>query len=249
MAQWRAVTSKCHPGETRALPSCVFFHSATSWPLSGRGCAFGVSAPPTSKRRAQWSHPRFATSSSEGWNIINDGHNAAECQRLSPLLKRHWWASQGFFDGTSGTGRWVDPGALTRLPHLYHLLRGSPSFPVCSNAHLGLAPPPENTPSPRSPWKTLHPSGGGFNSRSAVHPLYGRTSERADAPRQCHGLMLRDTSCLFKWQCCKDSRRQPYRQQDPPDYFVSDIKRSGYTQWERSRAGATSAATITLTRL
>lgn len=82
-----------------------------------------------------------------------------------------------------------------------------------------------------------------------MQPLYGRTSERADAPRRCHGLMLRDTSCLFKWQRCKDSRRQPYRQQDPPDYFVSDIKRSGYTQWERSRAGATSAATITLTRL
>lgn len=146
MAQWRAVTSKCHPGETRALPSCVFFHSATSSPLSGRGCVLGVSAPPTSKGRAQWLHARFATSSSEGWNVINGGHKAAERQRLSLVLKRHWWASQGFFDGTSGTERWVDPGALARLPHLSHLSRGSPSFPVCSIAHLGLAPPP----------KTLH---------------------------------------------------------------------------------------------
>lgn len=34
MAQRRAVTSKCHPGETRALPSFVFFHSATRLPFS-----------------------------------------------------------------------------------------------------------------------------------------------------------------------------------------------------------------------
>lgn len=37
MAQRRAVTSKCHPGETRALPSFVFFHSATRLPFSRVG--------------------------------------------------------------------------------------------------------------------------------------------------------------------------------------------------------------------
>lgn len=42
--------------------------------------------------------------------------------------------------------------------------------------------------------------------------------------------MLRDSPCLL-WQCCNDSRRQTDWRQDPLDYFVSDIKRSGYTQW------------------
>lgn len=39
MAQRRAVTSKCHPGETRAQPSFMFFHSTTRLPFScvGKG--------------------------------------------------------------------------------------------------------------------------------------------------------------------------------------------------------------------
>lgn len=87
-----------------------------------------------------------------------------------------------------------------------------------------------------SPTKTS--SGSGFSGRSAVYLLCGRTSERApfEDPQQCHWLMLRDSPCLFKWQSCNDSRRQTYWWQDPLDYFVSDIKRSSYTQWERSRA-------------
>lgn len=34
MAQRKAVTSKCHPGETRAQPSFMFFHSTTRLPFS-----------------------------------------------------------------------------------------------------------------------------------------------------------------------------------------------------------------------
>lgn len=106
--------------------------------------------------------------------------------------------------------------------------------------------------------KTLHrhprlvnpPATGLTAGQPYIHCAAGPQKESpSEAPWRRHGLMLRDSSCLFKWQRCKDSRRQPYRQQDPPDYFVSDIKRSGYTEWERSRAGAASAATITLTRL
>lgn len=108
-----------------------------------------------------------------------------------------------------------------------------------------------------STWKLLHPSsprtpsGGGFSARSAMCPLCYWTSERAlcEDPQQCHWLMLRDSPCLFKWQCCNDSRRQTDWRQDPLDYFVSDIKRSGLTQWERSRARTMSAATLKLTQL
>ena len=78
-----------------------------------------------------------------------------------------------------------------------------------------------------------------------------RTSESAPSedPQQCRWLMLRDSPCLFKWQCCNDSRRQTDWRQDPLDYFVSDIKRSSYTQWERSRTRTMSAATLKLTQL
>lgn len=56
MAQRRAVTSKCHPGETRAQPSFMFFHSTIRLPFScmGEGGVFlGVSTPLTSKGSAQ----------------------------------------------------------------------------------------------------------------------------------------------------------------------------------------------------
>lgn len=95
------------------------------------------------------------------------------------------------------------------------------------------------------------PFGSGFRDRTGLHILCGRSSARVlfEAPQQCHWLTLRDSSCLFKWQCCNDSRRQAYCRQDPLDYFVSDIKRSSYTQWETSRARRMSASTLKLIKL
>lgn len=79
-----------------------------------------------------------------------------------------------------------------------------------------------------------HPLAVVLVARSAMSLSCDWSSERTlfESPLRCHRLTLRDSPCLFKCQCCNDSRRQTDWRQDPLDYFVRGIKRSSYTLWK-----------------
>lgn len=88
--------------------------------------------------------------------------------------------------------------------------------------------------SPRTPCGGSHCASSAMRSHVSIWLMLQPASEENvfEDLQQCHWLMLRDSPCLFQWQCCNDFRRQTDWRQDPLDYFVSDIKRPRYTQWK-----------------
>lgn len=153
------------------------------------------------------------------------------------IMQKHWWSSEGFFNSTS-QHRTVDPPMCSHLSPssflketIYYPLRVPPSLSLFPQKHTWASPLGQKHSMAALPLLSAAPppAAGLTTGQPCIHCAAGPQKE---VPRQCHGLMLRDSSLLFKWQRCNDSRRQPYRRQDPPDYFVSDIKRSGYTQWK-----------------
>lgn len=169
--------------------------------------------------------------------VINGGHKASECHHLSPALQR-LCADTGDPLRVSLTAHQVQNSGSTNAPPIslifflkkpslihWEFLPLSSLFPWAS---LSSQKRTIAALSPRSPCKPPRPL------RQQVYTtgqpcIHCTTRPQQESPWRCQGLMLRDSSCLFKWQRCNDSRRQPYRQH-PPDYFFSDIKRSGYTR-------------------
>lgn len=199
MAQRRAVTSKCHPGETRALPSFLFFHSATRLPLSypGEGVfLFGISTPSTSKRREQSSPPvicHFRRS------LINGGHKP---HRLSPVLRGSMQgrrrASQGFHVLSPTSLIWFLKGESS-----HHPVRASPSFPRCLKHALKKKHSTATLPSCKPP-----PAAGFLTTgQPCIHCEAGPQKEPpSEGAGRRPALMLRDRPRLFKGQRSNDSR-------------------------------------------